>query len=850
MKKRILAVLLFSIFLSVSIFAADTPWYEGVKISSFELEGLQNVDKDKVDNILFTYRNKPYSEDVLNEIQSKLYGTGSFSYFYIEAKRANEDSNELVLSFNFFEKQLLKSITFNGNDKLSDADLLTASTLSLDSFYEGTEMNVAKQKIKEAYEKKGYVEAEVDPKLVENDSANTVSIDFTIKEGVQVIISEIDFEGNEKIDTGELRKQLKSSTQSFFHNGFYSTSNVATDIQNLQTLYNSKGYIEARIEQPTEEVLSQEENKKFVKLIYKVTEGDVWKFGKVNFSGNTVFSNDELLSKVDLKEGDVFNTTLWQNSLMKISDLYYNAGYINFGATPSNSIDEEAKTISLNLTFTEGEKIKINQFIFNGIEGTNKEVFERELTLKPGDYFSKEAMLKSLRNIQNTRIVTDLNFEIQKVDDTTCNVVINVVQGGQRDIQFGATFGGAATGFPISGLLVLTERNLFGTGNDLSVSANLSPTNQKASISFTDEWFNDIPWSNTFSFSYEHSTVQNVMTLGSGGFYNGREDATNKPYPNGYDSYEDYIAADKAKPDSRFLMDYFLTRLSVGYDTGYSFRFNSGTLGLSTGLSIGINKANYEENRDPYDYLIYQYGQGWVFSNKLNLGIAWDGRDLIENTTKGYYASQSFTYAGGFLLGLSNYIKSTTSFAAYTPLIKWTKDDGSEKAFIGSFSTSASFMLPQFRRDSTTGKWGWSSSAKEGATANEMLYIDGTTNALGHDFTTDLSFLFDNKFAVEYSIVDNLLAWDTFISATAATSELNDVGNINNWDWYFAAGSGLKVKIPGFPIGLYLVKDATIMNSAGDGFAFKEGGLFNFNNSTNSILNGVNLVLSLTTNLF
>jgi outer membrane protein insertion porin family len=52
----------------------------------------------------------------------------------------------------------------------------------------------------------------------------------------------------------------------------------------------------------------------------------------------------------------------------------------------------------------------------------------------------------------------------------------------------------------------------------------------------------------------------------------------------------------------------------------------------------------------------------------MSLYFNWDGRDLIENTTKGYLLSSSFSYAGGVLFGLSNYIKTSTSASGYLTL--------------------------------------------------------------------------------------------------------------------------------------------------------------------------------------
>jgi outer membrane protein insertion porin family len=467
------------------------------------------------------------------------------------------------------------------------------------------------------------------------------------------------------------------------------------------------------------------------------------------------------------------------------------------------------------------------------------------MTVKAGDYFSKAALLKSLQNIQNTQLVTtDLKFNVVPLQtEGECNIVIDLAQGGQRDIQFGATFGGSTTDFPISGLLVLTERNLFGTGNDLSFSTTLSPTTQKASISYTDEYFGEIPWSNTFSISAQHKSVDDALAVGSSGTFYTNKDEDEEAYPAGYNSYEAYEAADFADPDSSYLMSYSITTFSAGYNTGYTFKFNPGNLILSTGLEFSINKAYFDGTTDPFDYLLYRYGQSWCFSNKYNVGVTWDGRDLKSGTTRGYYVSQNFTYAGGVLGGISQYIKSVTSFAAYTPVIQWVNKEDKKKTVVGSYSTSLSLMLPQYQLDDGTWKW---INANDGATASEMLYIDGTTIALGHDLVQNQSFVFDNKLALEYSLVDGLLSWDNFISATGISSDLNPFTD-NTLDWYFAAGTGLKIKISGFPLGLYLVKDATILNSDGAGFVWDEASIFNFGDG---ILNGLNLVLSISTNLF
>lgn len=848
MLKKVCLIMLISIVSLSSVFAADEPWYDGVKISEFETEGLVNADKNQVDDILFKYRNKVYSDELYQNLESDLYATGFFSYLYPEFTRVNPDSAQLKITLTFFEKQILSKVTFNGNNKITTSMLLEESSLDLNSFYEGYEMSQATQKIKDAYYKKGYADVVVTPKFSEDVENNSVSLTFEIEEGKQVIISSIEFNGNENFDDKILLAQIGSKTKSLFRSGFYLDSTVESDKSSILNFYLDRGYVEAKVDEPTQEVVVETDTQKNIKLIFNIEEGKVWKIDTFTFSGNTVFSSEFLSDYISLKSGDIFNYGLWSTDLTKISQLYYDKGYINLNITPQNSIDAENGLISFNIVITEGSRAKINDIIIKGIGNTQEVVYTRELTFKKGEYFNKSEVEQSLRNIQNTQLVTEIGYSIDPIDEENCNIIIEITEGGQKDIQFGATFGGTTTDFPISGFATLTDRNFLGTGNDLSTSITISPSTQKLSLDFVDEWFRDVPWSNGFSLSFEHYLVDDVLILGSENFYDGHiyDDLDSNAYPLGYNSYQDYLAADEATPSSQYLMDYDLYRIAAGYDTGYTFRYDSGSLIVSTGLSIGINKAILNSEYLPYEYLIYQYSLKWQFSNKLTLGIAWDGRDLINNTTRGWYVSQNFTYAGGFLGGLSNYIKSSTSFAAYTPVLTWESED-EVKNIVGSYSNTLSFMLPQYY--SNDGVWGFY-DAKEGATSSEMLYIDGATIAIGHDVVDDLAFLFDNKLSLEYSLVKNVLAWDTFISATAASSTLSGLSELNNWDWYFAAGTGIKIKISGFPIGLYLVKDATLLNSDNESFEFVEGSLFNFDEDENSILNGMNLVLSFTTNLF
>jgi outer membrane protein insertion porin family len=158
-------------------------------------------------------------------------------------------------------------------------------------------------------------------------------------------------------------------------------------------------------------------------------------------------------------------------------------------------------------------------------------------------------------------------------------------------------------------------------------------------------------------------------------------------------------------------------------------------------------------------------------------------------------------------------------------------------------------MLPQFWNNTDSnldGKgWGWY-GPKTGSTRYEMLYIDGMNIGRGFDVVYDQSFLWNNEVSLGAPIVLNVLNWEVFASATAVTSAYDSLisKGFNSLNWYFAMGAGIKLKISGFPLGLYLVKNAQKMS--GSDFSWVGGSIF----SDGSKTSGLKLVLAITQTIY
>lgn len=840
-----LSILILLVFVSFSVFAAEGDWWDGKAMTAFRYNGLQNVKSKTIDSLLSDYIGQKFTDETFSEITSLLYSQDWMSWFSAEAILA-EGTEDLVIVFDVHENQYIESVSFSGNDKLRKRALEDSQNFSTGGFFTSNQLNSNSRLVKEAYLAKGYVDATVNATYTENLENNTVAITYEIVEGKQYKVRDTYFEGNSGLSSKELEKLLSQKNKSFFNSGNFQQSNVDVDKQKIIAYYGTKGYPDAKLTEVVVAPTGEEtDDVIYLSVTYKIEEGSLWTIGSISFSGNTVFSLEEIEAKVSINPGDVYNAENIALMLDNVGSLYYDAGYIRAYMNPIENRDEVNHTINYDISIIEGPQSIVEEIVISGLTKTKSYVFEREVAMQVGDIFSRADYIKSQQNLMNTGLIKTVKAQLYPSTKTENGVVVEYIveEGNQMELQFGATFGGNVDGFPVSGFLQWSDKNLAGTGRDLAISTTLSPSTQSVSMSLSDDWVGNKRWANGVSLSVERSVREGVLQQGRGSAaYDGR-DTAQVTYPLGYDNAESWYNQ-KTYPDSAYLMDYDYWRISLGYNTGYSFVWNPGTLTVSGGVSVGLNHAIYDSaNFTPYERLIQLYNERWQFSNKLSLSLTWDGRDLKQNTTKGYILSLNYTYAGGFLFGLSNYNRIGMSAAGYHSLFSYTNDKNENKALVLSATSNVSFMLPQYSNLGGYDEFGWYPAYK-GATKYEMLYIDGMNIGRGFNVVYDQSFLWHNQIELSFPIVYQVVAVEGFLSATGVVQDLESLNKFSNIDWYFAGGLGIKMMIPGFPLGLYLVKNATVIDNQ---FAWDGGFLFSRKNHPES---GLKLVLAITTSLY
>ena len=818
-------------------------WWYGRTIDSFSFEGLQNVQTRTLTSLLRPYVGQVFTEELENEIINLLYAQTWLEYVEGFDMQLDPVTGAMNVTISLHEIAMIDDIVFNGNDEISDRVLLSEQGLQEGDFFSPGLLRANASMLQTYYQGRGFADALVNAHSEIDEADNTVRIVYTISEGLQYKVRSINFIGISAMSEKDLKREMSSKERSFFRSGNFVASKMDQDMQTLLAFYNDNGYIDAVVQGYTVEDVTEPDDKyHMVAIDITISEGSQWLLGSITFEGNTVFSDEDIQKVIYMKSGVVHDQSEVLAQIQAVASLYYNDGYIQTAINPVITRDEENHLVNYNLVITESEQSVIERIVITGLTKTKPYVIERELELHVGDVFSQAALQASGQNILNTGIVTDISTGLYQ-GETENGVILEIAveEGNQMQLQFGATFGGTVDGFPVSGFLQWSDTNIFGTGRDFAITTNLSPDTQAVSLSLSDSWVGNKRWSNGISFSIERSSYDNVLQRGTGSpYYDGR-DKNNVTYPLGLNSNADWRGKNMVTSASIDPMSYDFYTFSIGYSTGYTFNFRPGNLTLSGGLSIGLSHAIYDDSYDPYEWLIKKYHDKWQFSNKLSMSITWDGRDLVTNTTRGYLLSASYTYAGGFLGGLSNYNRLGFSAAGYVPLFTYTNDENKSSSLVLSGTTSLSLMLPQFWNN--TYDHGWDVySPFDGATRYEMLYLDGMNTGRGFSVQLYKSLLWHNQIELSYPIVRNILNFEVFISADGAIDDLEELNSFGDLNWYFGTGFGIKLRIPGFPLGLYWVKNA-VYNVPDLGYEDQ------FHIIDNSILGG-SIVLAITTSIY
>ncbi|MGB9715489.1 MAG: outer membrane protein assembly factor BamA [Thermodesulfovibrionales bacterium] len=235
-------------------------------------------------------------------------------------------SDEVSLTYQIEEgpKVKIKKIIIEGNKFIPEKVIKKAmgtkewgilSFITSSGYYRKELMDADIEKIRDLYFNRGFIKVAIgDPEIKLTSDRKGMIITIAVSEGVQFKVSSVEFSGNKVFGDEEIKKRITLTPDTPF-----SKANLRRDILSISELYSENGYAVANITPD----LIPDENARLVKVVLKIDEGDKYRIGKIEISGNTRTRDKVIRREVRLDEGDIFNSKLLKRSYERINNLNF-----------------------------------------------------------------------------------------------------------------------------------------------------------------------------------------------------------------------------------------------------------------------------------------------------------------------------------------------------------------------------------------------------------------------------------------------------------------------------------------------------------------------------------------------
>ena len=498
------AVLVFALFINSS-FAADSFVVKDIKVT-----GLERISIGTVFNYLpIKVGDTVTQEDVSNSIRS-LFKTGFFQDVKISVS-----NNVLIVSV--VERPSIADVEISGSKKISEEDLrksINAAGIATGRTFNRSLFDKVEQDLKNQYFNLGYYSVQVDSR-VESAGGNKVKVIIKIAEGKPARIKDINIIGNKAFTNKRLlslfRLQTTKEKRFFSKRDQYSQEDLRGDIEKLQNFYLDRGYLDYSLKSRNVTIAPDKESI-FITLV--VSEGSQYKVTKIDIKGRLELQRSKIEKLVTIKPGQIFSRKEVGTIIDKITALYGENGYANAKVNTIPETDPKKGTVALNFLIDPGKKVYVRRIIITGNNITKDGVIRREMRQLEGSWYSTEKIKISRRHLQRLGFFDQVSIHAVPVAGTDDLVDISVVvkERSTGSISLG---GGYSNEYGLFVTVAYSERNAFGTGNDISVSYDNSQATTVYELSYTNPYYTINGVSRTLEL---HSRTNDATQTQTGGY--------------------------------------------------------------------------------------------------------------------------------------------------------------------------------------------------------------------------------------------------------------------------------------------------------------------------------------------
>lgn len=485
------------------------------EVGEIKITGAENLDENSVILLsgISVGQKVMVPSDKFSTAIDKLWKQGIFDEIHINITKV--EGRTIFLEYNLKTKPRLSYFTFKGITR-SEADKLKERMhIALGDVVTENMKSNCSNIINDYFIDKGFYLTKTEV-LEERDSLSKrkeCHLTFVVDKGKKIKIGKITVEGNEFLTDSKVKRQMKDTKEKkwwrFWKSSRYQESDFKKDRDLVIEKYNNEGYRDARITWDTVFIAKSNKDKDEMNIKMKIYEGHKFYFRNITWVGNTKYTSDELTKLLRINKGDAYNKELLDKNVSydptgkDISSLYLDDGYLFFRVIPTE-LNIENDSIDIEMRIFEGTQARIGNVSIAGNTRTNDYVVMRELKTLPGELFSRDNVIRSVRELQQLGFFNPEKIEPKiepNVENGTVDIKYMLEEANSSRIELQGGWGGysrvvftaglALDNFAASKVFQRKAWQPFPMGEGQKVSLRINTNGDyyhSASLSFTEPW--------------------------------------------------------------------------------------------------------------------------------------------------------------------------------------------------------------------------------------------------------------------------------------------------------------------------------------------------------------------------
>jgi outer membrane protein assembly factor BamA len=359
--------------------AQDPPPNAKWRLAAIALEGLKSRPPDRIIAASGLQVGQTIDFEMIKAAAQRLSQTGLFGKV---AYRYRYSSTQIELTFELEEKASgKKGCHFDNFVWFSDKEIMDAIRRDISDF-DGTIVvsDFVGEEIKKSLTR--FLAEKKVAGEVGYDLGDDLSYTFRVK-GASLPICDFQFAGAQD----ELKKPLLEALKPLVKTE-YSKSDVRLFVKAaLLPFYTQRGYLKAAFQAPQPSLSASGACANAVVVTLPVVEGLQYRWNDPVWSGNQVYSAQQLNAALKLKRGDVADSVKIEKGWGEIHLAYGKKGYLKIGVKLESAFDDASQLITYQVAVTEGPQYRMGQVTIAGLPVDETGRVKDAWGLKAGEIF-------------------------------------------------------------------------------------------------------------------------------------------------------------------------------------------------------------------------------------------------------------------------------------------------------------------------------------------------------------------------------------------------------------------------------------------------------------------------------